>query len=111
MWGIQQELFQAVFLVASTDPPDGGPITFQAGGDSLDRFASGDCQHDPSTLNLEPGEAAAVGYSFQNGSIGAEDGQPAGFATTHKPPWGSERRAAFSIQLPRICCMIYVEDH
>jgi hypothetical protein len=85
---IQQELFQTAFLVATADPPDSGPITFQASGYDLDRIPGGDSQHDPSMLNLKPSEATTVGHSLKNRSIRVCDTQPAGFASTHRPPSG-----------------------
>src|SRR6516162_7447997 len=49
---IQQEFRQPAVFVATTDPPDSGRVAFQAGGDGLDRFASGDSQGDPGMLDL-----------------------------------------------------------
>jgi hypothetical protein len=61
---IQQELFQAAFLVAATNPPDGSSIAFKTSGYGLDRFAGSDSQHDPGMLNLKPSEAATMGHCF-----------------------------------------------
>jgi hypothetical protein len=93
-------LFQAAFLVAATDPPDSGPIAFEACSNGLDRFTSGDRQHDPGVLDLKPRQPATVGHRLQNGSIGISNSQPAGFASTHGPPSLSVQRATFTIQLP-----------
>jgi hypothetical protein len=81
---VQQEVFQPALLVAATDPPDGGPVTLQARGDNLDRFAGGDGQHDPGMLDLKPGQAATPGYALQDGGIGSSDGQGARSASTHR---------------------------
>ena len=56
----------AALLVAAADPPDGGAVALQAGGDRLDRLAGGDGQDDAGVLDLEPGQAAAAGDRLQD---------------------------------------------
>ena len=57
---IHKEFLQAAVFVTATDPPDRGSIAFQSCSDSLDRLATGDGQHDPGVLDLEPGQAATA---------------------------------------------------
>src|SRR5438067_2204284 len=64
---VQQELLQPAPLVAATDTPDGGPITFRLGGDRLNRFAGSDSQNDAGVLDLEPGQASVVSHRLQDG--------------------------------------------
>src|SRR3954470_18120519 len=51
--GVGQQPSEAVLLVAAAEAPDGGGIALPAGGDAVDRFASGDCQDDTGALDLE----------------------------------------------------------
>jgi hypothetical protein len=60
MWVVQKEFLQAAVFVTATNSPDGGSIAFQSCSDRLDRFATGDGQHDPGVLHLEPSQAAVV---------------------------------------------------
>src|SRR5687768_12389188 len=80
---VHQEFLQPALLVAATDPPDRGRVTFQAGGDRLDRFAGGNGQDDASVLDLIPTEPAMAGHRLQDGEISCRHGQGARFASTH----------------------------
>jgi hypothetical protein len=80
---VQQEALQPALLVASADPPHGGPVALQARGHGVNRFASGDGQDDAGVLDLEPGQASAVGHGLQEGEIGVGDGQGTRSAATH----------------------------
>ncbi len=80
---VQQEVLPAALLVAATDPPDGGRIAFHAGGHRVDRFASGDGQHDAGMLDLEPGEVPGSGNRLEDRKIRSSDDQGARFPATH----------------------------
>ena len=71
---VRQEAVQSVLLVTAADTPDRGPVAFQPGGHCLDRLASGDGEDDAGVLDLEPGQAAAVGHGLQDGEVGFRDG-------------------------------------
>jgi len=76
-------LLQPAQLVAATDTPDGGPVTFRLGSDGLNRFARSDSQDDPSVLDLKPSQASVVSHGLQDGEIGGGNGHGARFTTTH----------------------------
>src|SRR5438876_10428365 len=54
-FGVGQQPREAVLLVAATVAPDGGGTPPPAGGDAVDRLASGHGQDDAGALNLEEG--------------------------------------------------------
>ena len=81
---IQQEVLPAPLLVAATDPPDGGRVTFHAGGHGVDRFASGHGQHNAGMLDLEPSQVAGSGNRLEDGEIRGSDDQGVRFAATHR---------------------------
>ena len=87
---VQQESFQPTLLVASADPPHGGPVAFQVSGHGVNRLPSGDGQDDAGMLDLKPSQASAVGDGVQDGEVGVSDGQRTGFATTHGMASASE---------------------
>jgi hypothetical protein len=53
---VGQQPSKAVLLVTAAVAPDGGGIARPAGGNVVDRFASGDGQDDPCALDLEEGQ-------------------------------------------------------
>ena len=61
-------------------------------GQGVNRFPRGDGQDDAGVLDLEPGQASAVGHGVQEGKVGVRDGQRTGFATTHGIASASEVR-------------------
>ena len=63
---VQQEALPAALLVAATDPPDGGRVAFQAGGDRVDRFTTGDGQHQAGVLDLEPSQVPGAGDGLED---------------------------------------------
>jgi hypothetical protein len=71
---VQQELPQPTLLVAPADSPDSGPIALHALSHGLNRLAGGDGEDDAGVLDLEPGQAAAVGHGLQDGEVGFRDG-------------------------------------
>jgi hypothetical protein len=81
---VQQKLLEPALLVATTDSPDGGPVTFRLGGDGLDWFAGSDSQDDTSVLDLKPSQTTVASHSLQDGEIGSGDGHRARFASTHE---------------------------
>jgi hypothetical protein len=76
-------MLQPALLVAPTNAPDGGPVTFRLGGDCLDRFTRSNSQDDAGVLDLEPGQPSVVGHCLQDGQICVSDCQGARFASTH----------------------------
>ena len=108
---VQQEVMQPALLVAAVDSPDGGPVTLQPGGDGLDRFPSGDGQHDAGMLDLKPGEATTAGHGLQDGGIRVREGQGARSASTHGPPPTPSKGLSPAYPLTRICCMTYGGGH
>jgi hypothetical protein len=52
---VQQAFLQAPLLVAAADSPDRGPVTLQAVGDAVDRFAAGNGQGNAGMLDLKEG--------------------------------------------------------
>jgi hypothetical protein len=80
---IHQELVQAPLLVAATDPPDGGPIIAEPGGDCLDRFPGSNSQDDTGMLDREPGQVAGLSDRSQDREISVRDGDRTRFAATH----------------------------
>src|SRR5262245_62018410 len=87
---VQQESFQPTPLVASADPPYGGPVALQVSGHDVNWLPSGDGQDDAGMLDLKPGQASAVGDGVQDGEVGVSDGQRTGLATTHGMASASE---------------------
>jgi len=81
---VQQKLLQPALLVATTDSPDGGPVTFRLGGDGLDWFAGSDGQDDTRVLDLKPSQASVVSHGLQDGEISIGDSHGARFASTHE---------------------------
>ena len=94
---VQQKLLQPALLVATTDSPDGGPVTFRLGGDGLDRFAGSDGQDDTSVLDLKPSQASVVSHGLQDGEIRIGDGHGARFASTHEDTSDARAGAISSI--------------
>jgi hypothetical protein len=90
-------LLQPALLVAATDSPDGGAVTFRLRGDGLDRFASSDAQDDTSVLDLKPSQASVVSHGLQDGKIGISDGHGARFASTHEDACDARTRATSTI--------------
>jgi hypothetical protein len=58
----------------------------------VNRFAGGNGEDDAGVLDLEPGQAPAVGHGLQDGEVGVGDGQWTRFAATHGIASGAERR-------------------
>jgi hypothetical protein len=97
---IQQEVFAAALLVAATDPPDGGRVTFHAGGHRVDRFTTGDCQHNAGVLDLGPSQVPGSGDRLEDREIRGSDDQGAGFAATHGTTSDAGVDSIASIPLP-----------
>ena len=80
---VQQELLQPALLVAPADAPDGGPVAFQPRCDIVDGLAPGDGQDDAGMLDLEPGQATAVGDGLQDRPVRRRDSQRGSLSATH----------------------------
>src|SRR5579884_3768681 len=80
---VLQEALAAALLIAATDPPDGGRITFDPGSHGTDGFPTGNGQHDARMLDLEPRQVPGTGHSLKDREILGSDGQRARFASTH----------------------------
>jgi hypothetical protein len=61
-------------LVAATDAPDGGRVTFDPGGDGANGFTSSDGQHDACMLDLEPRQVPGTGNGLQERKSLGSDG-------------------------------------
>jgi hypothetical protein len=70
-------------LVAAADPPDGGPVTLQAGCHRLGRLTGGDGQDDPGVLDLEPRQAATASDRLEDGEVRFGDDHKARLSATH----------------------------
>src|SRR5215472_8856308 len=80
---VQQESLPAALLVAATDSPDGGRITFAPGGHGANGFPTGDGQYDAGMLDLEPRQVPSTSNGLNDREIPGSDGQGARFASTH----------------------------
>jgi len=49
----------------------------------VNRFAGGDGEGDAGVLDLEPGQASAVGHGLQDGEVGGGERQGTRFAAAH----------------------------
>ena len=94
---VQQKWRQPALLVATTDAPDGGPITAHLGGDGLDGFTGRDRQDDPSMLDLKPSQTTVASHTLKDGKIGRGDGHRARFASAHEDTSDARARASSSI--------------
>jgi hypothetical protein len=63
-------LLQPTLLVAATDAPDGGPVTFRLGGDSWNRFVGSDGPDDTSMLDRKPSQESVASHGLQEGETG-----------------------------------------
>lgn len=80
---IQQEVFPAALLIATTDPPDGDRVTFHAGGNPVDWFPSGDSQDNAGLLDLEPNQVPGSGDRLEDWEIKSSDDEGTRFSATH----------------------------
>jgi hypothetical protein len=71
---VQQEALPATLLVAATDAPDGGRITFEPGGHGANGFTTSDGQHATCMLDLEPRQVPSTGNSLKDRGILDSDG-------------------------------------
>ena len=108
---IQQEVLPAPLLVAATDPPDGGRVTFHAGGHGVDRFASGHGQHNAGMLDLEPSQVAGSGNRLEDREIRGSDREGTRLPAAHDRASDAEQGSNDNIPLPRISCIICGQGH
>src|SRR5262249_2182519 len=74
---------KATLLVATTHPPDRGPVALEPGGNLSDRLARGDSQDDASMLDLEPAQAAVARHCFEDRAGGVGQPQRVRLASSH----------------------------